>query len=91
LHAVPRAELLANKELLATGDIIGFLSQQPGLDYFHTGFVIVGDSGELTLRHAAKSRGRVLDEPLARFLAANRVKAVTVLRPREPEGAPALI
>lgn len=87
IAAIPRANLLANKELLATGDIIGFLSQQPRLDYFHIGFVIVAPDGDLWLRHAARSRGRVLDEPLARFLAVNRVKAVTVLRPREPQDA----
>ena len=87
IAAVPRASLLANKELLVTGDIIGFLSQRPRLDYFHIGFVIVAPDGSLWLRHAAKSRRRVLDEPLVRFLNVNRVKAVTVLRPRGPEAA----
>lgn len=85
IAAVPRASLLANKELLATGDIIGFLSQRPRLDYFHIGFVIVAPDGGLWLRHAAKSSRRVLDEPLVRFLSFNRVKAVTLLRPREPQ------
>ena len=84
LVAVPRASLLANKERLATGDIIGFLSRRPGLDYFHTGFIVVRDGGQPWLRHAAKSRHRVLDEPLARFLAVNRVERVTLLRPQEP-------
>lgn len=91
MNAVPRAELLANKELLVTGDIIGFLSRRGGLDYFHIGFVVIAPDGGLWLRHAAKSKRGVLDEPLARFLSANRVKAVTLLRPREPEGAPTLI
>lgn len=85
MAAVPRARLIANKELLATGDIIGFLSERPRLDYFHIGFVIVAPDGGLSLRHASKSRGRVLDEPLNRFLGHNRVKAVTLLRAREPE------
>ena len=85
IAAVPRASLLSNRELLASGDIIGFLSQRPKLDYFHIGFVIVAADGGLWLRHASKSRRRVLDEPLARFLTLNRVKAVTVLRPREPQ------
>jgi hypothetical protein len=91
MNAVPRAELLANKQLLATGDIIGFLSRRGGLDYFHIGFVAVATDGELWLRHAAKSKRRVLDEPLAHFLSVNRVKAVTLLRAREPGGAPTLI
>lgn len=82
--AVPRASLLAHRGRLATGDIIGFLSERPGLDYFHTGFIIVGRSGTVLLRHAAKSRRRVVDEDLARFVAGNRVRRVTVLRPQEP-------
>ena len=75
----------------AEGDIIGFLSQRPKLDYFHIGFVIVAADGGLWLRHASKSRRRVLDEPLVRFLKLNRVKAVTVLRAMEPESLTALI
>jgi hypothetical protein len=82
--AIARAQLMAQRGRLATGDIIGFLSERPGLDYFHTGFIVVGDDGEVLLRHAAKSRRRVLDESLAGFLAANRVRRVTVLRPQEP-------
>jgi hypothetical protein len=34
----------------------------------------------LILRHASQGRGRVLDEPMARFLAVNRVQHVTLLR-----------
>jgi hypothetical protein len=83
LSAIPRASLLAHKDLLLTGDIIGFLSQRPGLDYFHIGFVVVADNGELWLRHAAKSRHRVLDERLDRFLSHNHVHGVTLLRPQE--------
>lgn len=84
LIAVPRASLIAHRGLLATGDIIGFLSRQPRLDYFHTGFVIVGAKGELVLRHAARSKGVVVDEPLLRFLDVNGVRAMTLLRPQEP-------
>jgi hypothetical protein len=81
---IPRAVLLANQQRVATGDIIGFLSRRPLLDYFHTGFIVVGADGELWLRHAAKSRRRVLDERLARFLAVNGVHYVALLRPQEP-------
>ena len=91
LAAIPRASLLANKQSLATGDIIGFLSERARLDYFHVGFVVVAPGGDLWLRHAARSRGRVLDEPLGRFLGVNRVKAVTMLRAREPKAVTALI
>jgi hypothetical protein len=82
--AVPRASLNAHNDRLQTGDIIGFLSDRSGLDYFHTGFVIVDAAGNIRLRHASKSRGRVLDEDLNRFVARTRVKRVTLLRPQEP-------
>jgi hypothetical protein len=83
LIASPSASLTAHPERLSSGDIIGFLSQRPTLDYFHTGFVFVDVHRGLWLRHAARSRGRVLDEPLPRFLAINRVQAVTLLRAEE--------
>jgi len=84
LVAVSRANLVAHRDLLATGDIIGFLSRRPGLDYFHTGLVVVDANGDLWLRHAARSRGRVLDTSLMRFMTGNGVRAVTVVRPQEP-------
>lgn len=91
IAACPRASLIKNKALLSTGDIIGFLSRRPGLDYFHVGFVIVDDKGGLWLRHAARSRRRVIEQPLARFLRDNNTHAVTLLRVREPEDEPILI
>ena len=83
MSVIPRATLLANKPQLASGDIIGFVTQQPNLDYFHVGFVAFGENGELLLRHASQSRHRVLDERLERFLSANRVRYVTLLRAEE--------
>ena len=86
LEAVPIDSLLANRALLKTGDIIGFLSRQPRHDYFHVGFLGVAGNGGLWLRHAAKSRHRVLDQPLIGFIKHNRVQAVTLLRPRDGQG-----
>jgi hypothetical protein len=85
LTTIPRASLLANTSLLRSGDVIGFVSERPRLDYFHIGFVIVSSDGGLSLRHAAQSKRRVLDEPLNRFLTINHVKSVTLLRAREPD------
>ena len=81
LEGIPSAALLANAQYLSPGDIIGFISGRATLDYFHTGFVAFGGKGELLLRHAAQSKRRVLDERMAGFIAANRVRYVTVLRP----------
>jgi hypothetical protein len=60
------------------------MSRRANLDFFHTGFVMLGSRGELVLRHASQSRGRVRDEPMARFVAANRVQYVTLLRAFKP-------
>jgi len=84
ITGIPPATVMANGGMLSNGDIIGFVSRRPNLDFFHTGLVIVEDDGELTLRHASQSRRRVTDEPLAGFIAANRVQHVTLLRAIEP-------
>jgi hypothetical protein len=80
ITGIPSASLLANGGSLANGDIVGFLSRRPNLDFFHTGLVIFEDDGALMLRSAAQSRRRVLDEPMARFLAVNKVRHVALLR-----------
>ncbi len=83
MQVIPRAVFLDSTALLKDGDIVGFVTQRPNLDYFHIGFVMFDDGGHFLLRHAAKSRGRVLDERMDRFVAINRVKYVTLLRPQE--------
>lgn len=84
IRVIPSAVFLGNKALLAKGDIVGFITQRANLDYFHVGFVALSGSGNLLLRHASQSRRRVLDEPMDRFVAVNRVRYVTLLRPQEP-------
>lgn len=81
IAAIPSANMLAHADVLANGDIIGFLSRRANLDFFHTGLVIFEDNGALMLRSAAQSRRRVLDEPMSGFLTANRVQHVALLRP----------
>ena len=88
MTVIPRAAFLANKKQLANGDIVGFVTQRPNLDYFHVGFVALGKAGDLLLRHASQSRHRVVDEPMDRFLNAYRVRYVTLLRPQEPAAGP---
>ena len=84
LAGIPRATLLAEKAQLQDGDIIGFISRRAALDYFHCGFVMFGGKGELLLRHASQSRGRVSDQTMESFLAINGTLHVTVLRPVDP-------
>jgi hypothetical protein len=83
ISAVSRTSLLANKAQLAAGDVVGFVSRRPNLDFFHTGLIAFGKDGELLLRHASRSRGRILDERMETFVNVNGVGYVTLLRPTE--------
>jgi hypothetical protein len=87
MRVIPRAVFLANKGALMDGDIVGFVSRQPELDYFHTGFVTLARDKALLLRHASETHRRVVDEAMERFLAQYGVRYVTVLRPQEPKAA----
>ncbi len=84
IDAVATPTLLNNTAQLKSGDIIGFVSRRSNLDIFHTGFVVFDKKGALRLRHASRSRGRVVEEKMKRFVAANRVKYVMLLRAVEP-------
>jgi hypothetical protein len=84
LGVIARETLLANSAKLLPGDIVGFVSRRANLDYSHTGFVAFGPKGGLLLRHASSTRRRVIDEPMARFIAVNGVRYVSLLRPLEP-------
>lgn len=85
IAGIPRKVLLASKDSLKRGDIVGFISHRTWLDYFHTGFVTFDGKGELMLRNASLSHRRVVDESMKDFLAINGVRYVTVLRPQELE------
>jgi hypothetical protein len=87
MSVIPSASFLANGGKLERGDIVGFVSRRPNLDYFHTGFVAFDKAGVLLLRHASQSRRRVLDERMDVFVSANNVRYVTLVRPQEPRAA----
>jgi hypothetical protein len=84
MRVIPRAVFQANKDLLESGDVIGFVSHRADLDYFHSGFIVFGPGRVLLLRSAAESRRRVVDEDMGGFLARYGVRYVSVLRPQEP-------
>jgi hypothetical protein len=81
--AISKETLLGNARLLAPGDIIGFTSRRASLDYYHTGLVAFGAGGELLLRNASQSRGRVVEDKMVTFVTVNSVKFVTLLRAAE--------
>lgn len=80
IHAIAKQTMLGNTKRLVTGDIVGFTSRRAEIDFFHTGLIVFGKTGELLLRHASQSRGRVIDEPMTAFVAENAVKHVTLVR-----------
>lgn len=82
--AVTAATLLTSRERLASGDVIGFVSRRTNMDFYHTGLIAFAKDGTLLLRHASQSRRRILDERMTDFVAVNRVRYVTLLRPAEP-------
>src|SRR5215203_2580226 len=81
--AVSKETLLQKSRLLAAGDIIGFTSRRSDLDFFHTGIVAFSKGGELLLRNASQSRGRVMDDKMTTFVTVNPVTYVTLLRAAE--------
>lgn len=84
----PRPSLPHLWPRLQTADLLLFVSGRRDLDVFHVG-VLVRRGGGLRLRHAPRSRGRVLEEPLSAFLRAQRLSGVIVLRPVDARPAPA--
>ena len=78
LPAIATPRLVAGQKALQVGDVIGFVSRRPELDYFHTGFIAFS-KGKLMLRHASRSQGRVMDEDMASFLFRSGAKYVTLL------------
>jgi hypothetical protein len=87
ISAVATPALLANQKVVQVGDVIGFVSRRPELDFFHIGFIAFNKRGTLLLRHASRTRGRVIEESMTSFVAATGVKYVTLLRAEEPTTA----
>jgi N-acetylmuramoyl-L-alanine amidase-like protein len=87
LLCAPADALLRKPSGLSSGDIIAFVSRRTGLDFFHTGFVMLSPKGDVILRHASQSRGRVIDQPMDLFVAINRVQYASLLRPVDRQRA----
>ncbi|HSE98902.1 MAG TPA: N-acetylmuramoyl-L-alanine amidase-like domain-containing protein [Blastocatellia bacterium] len=79
----PKREIGSVKDRIRTGDFILFASVKKRLDVFHAGLIVVSDS-DLLLRHATRTRGAVIEQPLNGFLSSNRMAGFIVLRPLDP-------
>jgi len=53
---------------------VAILSELPGLDAAHTGFVVNKKKGGLMLRHASQLKGKVIEQPLSEFLKTTKIK-----------------
>jgi cell wall-associated NlpC family hydrolase len=74
--------LLRNSHKIETGDLIFFASTRAHLDVFHCGILIRNGHGVL-LRHASRSKGSVVEQPLGEFLKQNRMAGAIVVRSTE--------
>ena len=74
-RAVPRLE-----RYLQTGDLIFFASTRKHLDVFHAGIIVRGE--KVSMRHASRSKGCVVEQELSEFLDANRMTGVILMRPQ---------
>jgi hypothetical protein len=80
LRCVPKRRLYRFRDEIETGDILVFASTKSNRDFFHLGLA-VRQGGQVFLRHASRSRQKVLDQDLLEFLNMNRMSGVVVARP----------
>jgi len=81
VKSVPKPAVSRIERHLQTGDLIFFASTRKNLDMFHAG-IIVRDSKRVSMRHASRSQGGVVEQELSEFLKANRMAGVIVVRPQ---------
>jgi hypothetical protein len=78
----PKARLSAVSKGLQDGDLIYFVSGRKGLDTNHLGLVF-RDGERLVLRHATRSRRKVVEQDLAAFCQTHLMLGFIVARPLE--------
>ncbi len=76
---LPWTQRAALEATARNGDWVGFISHRPRLDTFHVGLLV--RDGELAVRHASRSRGRVIQEPLDHCMRTWDVPGLLVARP----------
>jgi cell wall-associated NlpC family hydrolase len=80
VKCVPKRGLPRLERYLQTGDLIFFASTRKHLDVFHAGIIVRGE--KVSMRHASRSKGAVVEQELSDFLKANRMTGVIVMRPQ---------
>ena len=77
----PKRRFARVRSRIRTGDVMIFVSTKKHLDVFHMGIVICAD-GQVLLRHATRSVGKVIEQDLVEFLNSNRMPGFILARPR---------
>lgn len=80
----PKRRFAQIRQRIATGDFVCFSSTKKNLDVFHTG-ILIRRNETVLLRHATRSQGAVVEQPLSDFLKANRMSGIILLRPLIPD------
>jgi cell wall-associated NlpC family hydrolase len=80
VKCIPKRAASRLERYLQTGDLIFFASARKHLDVFHAGIIVRGE--KVSLRHASRSKGAVVEQELSDFLEANRMSGVIVMRPQ---------
>ena len=79
-RSFPKRALNSIRSRINTGDAALFVSTRKSLDVFHTG-ILINSAHEISLRHATRTAGRVIEENLASFINAHRMSGLILLRP----------
>lgn len=79
---VPVAALEVLAAQTEMGDVVAFVSRKPNLDTFHVGLLVPPAEGApLRVRHAGRTAGHVVEEPLHTFITRNDVPGLLLARP----------
>jgi hypothetical protein len=79
-RCVPKRFMSELSSRIRSGDIVFFASTRMHCDVFHCG-IVVREGDRLLLRHASRSRNRVIEQNLSDFLDNHRMSGVIVVRP----------
>lgn len=80
VHYFPSSDLDRLAQGAEMGDLVAFVSNRSDLDTFHVGLLVPG--APLCVRHAGRSAGQVVHEPLVDFLERNDVPGMLLARLR---------
>jgi hypothetical protein len=81
IQVVPKHRIRQARRRIGNGSIVAFATVRSRLDFFHTGLLFGAPGEEITLCHASRSKGRVVAEPLDRYLKRNRMRGIAFATP----------